>query len=179
MCLPAALGAPALLTGATGSAVLSGAGLAMQAFGSYRQAQAAQAQANYNAAVAQNNAQVAEWQAQDAQRRGEEEAQAVRRNADQLKGRQRVTMAARGLDLTEGTAQELQDQTDFFGLTDVATTRNNAAREAWGRRVQGSNFQAEAGMNRATARQIRPGMAAASTLLSGAGQVADRWYSRG
>lgn len=157
--------------------MLMAAGLGAQVFGSYQQAQAQRAQASYNARVAENNAVTAEYQAQDAKRRGDEEAAAIRRNADMLKGSQRASMAAKGLDLAEGTAQELQDQTDFFSMVDQTTARNNAAKDAWAARVQGANFRSSAAASRATARSISPVGAGFTTLLSGAGTVADKWYT--
>lgn len=156
--------------------ILMGAGLALGAYGTYQQADASRNMANYNAQVADNNAKTAEYAAQDAIRRGDEEAAAIRRNADMLKGSQRASMAARGLDLAEGTAQELQDQTDFFSFADQATARTNAQREAWAARNQGANYRSEAGMQRATARGINPMLSAGASLLGGAGQVASRWY---
>lgn len=145
------------------------------AYGAYTQASAAKQQARYASQVAANNAQVAEWQAQDAIKRGEEDAQRVQREAAQLKGRQRVAMAVNGLDLTAGTAQELQDQTDFFGQQDAATARNNGRRGAWGARVQGANFQAESIAQANKARSISPGFAAATSLLGSASSVSDKW----
>jgi len=134
MCLPA-------LTIA--SAVLSG-------FGAYGQAKAANAQADYNASVADNNAKMATYQAEDAQRRGEEEAINKNRQTAQLRGEQRATMAARGLDLTYGTPQSLIDQTDYFGQVDTNTLRDNAAREAFARRTDASNYTASASAARAS-----------------------------
>lgn len=163
-------------TAATLATVGSLATVGMAGMSAYQQASAQKQMANYNAQVANNNAQVAEWQAQDAQRRGEEEAQKVRRNADILKGSQRASMAAKGLDLAEGTAQELQDQTDFFSLTDQGTARSNAAKEAWAKRAQGANFQGEASMQRATARSINPLMSAGTSMMTSAAAVSDRWF---
>ena len=157
---------------------LMGAGVAVSAYGAYQQGQSQKAMAGYNAQVAANNATMAEYAAQDASRRGEEEVAAIRRNADMLKGSQRASMAARGLDLAEGTAAELQDQSDFFALTDINTARNNARREAWSIRNQGANYTSEANMQRATARSINPLMSAGATLLTGAGHVAGRWYQK-
>jgi hypothetical protein len=134
--------------------------------------------ANYNAKVADNNAQTAEYQAQDALRRGDQEAHAIRRDADRLKGTQRATMAARGVDLASGTAAELQDQTDFFSLTDQSTARHNAAKDAWSIRVGATNYRNEATMQRATAKSISPGFAAAGSLLTSGSQVASRWYPK-
>lgn len=124
--------------------------------------------------VGRNNQIMAEYAAQDAVKRGEEDAIKVRQRADQIKGAQRASMAARGLDLGVGTAAELQDQTDFFGQQDVATTRSNAARDAWSLRTQGTNARAHGD---AAAQQSN--LSAFSTLLGGASQVASKWNTYG
>lgn len=165
----AAAGAAAASTAAAGlttaqmvSLGLSAAGTAMTAIGAMNNASAAQQ-------VARNNAKIAEVQAADAERRGEREATELQRRVAATKSAQRVSLAAKGLDLSYGTAADLQDQTDFFGESDVATTRTNTRKEAWARRSQSANFQAEA-------LSSRPWLAGGSTLLAGAGQVASRWY---
>lgn len=142
---------------------LSAAGTAASAMGAYQQSKVA-------GDVAARNAQMAELQAQDAERRGEREAMELQRRVAATKSSQRVSLAAKGLDLTYGTAADLQDQTDFFGASDVATTRMNARKEAFARRGQSANFQAEA-------LSSRPWMTAGGTLLAGGGQVADKWYT--
>lgn len=135
----------------------------MQAYGQYQQGRAAEQ-------VGRNNQIMSEYAAQDAQARGEEEAMAVRRKGDQLRGAQRSRMAASGIDLGVGTAAEIQDQTDFFAEQDIATTRTNAKREAWALRTQGAQALAQ---GRFAAQQGR--LAAFSTILSGAGQVSSKW----
>ena len=142
---------------------LSAAGAATSAIGAYQQAKVA-------GEVAARNAKLADLQAEDALRRGENEAAELRRRVAATKSAQRVSLAARGLDLTYGTAADLQDQTDFFGELDVATVRTNARKEAWSRRAQSTNFQAEA-------LSQRPWLSAGNTLLGGAGKVADKWYA--
>jgi hypothetical protein len=117
-------------------------------------------------AVAENNARIAEFGAKEAVRRGEEEAMAVRRRGAALKSSQRVALAARGVDLGEGTAQELQDQTDFFTAVDSATTRQNAQNEAWARRQQAGQYAAQAA-------STSPFLDA----LQAAAPVAGKWYS--
>jgi len=144
---------------------LSAAGVGMSAVSAYNQSQTAQDMANRNAAIA-------DQQAEDAIRRGEKDAMEVQRKNAAFKSSQRVGLAAKGLDLAYGTAADLQDQTDFFGASDVATTRTNARKEAWARESQSSNFQAEA-------LSQRPWLASGSTMLAGAGSVADRWYRYG
>jgi hypothetical protein len=129
-----------------------------------------QNQASAMEQVARNNRQMADYQAQDAQRRGEEEAQAAQRRARGLLGTQRSMMAARGLDLTAGTPAELQMQTEMFGEQDVATSRLNAAREAWAVRADAANQSANA---RIQARAMR--MSGAGSLLGAGAAVADKW----
>ena len=121
-------------------------------------------------AVASNNAKTADINAQSALAAGERDAQAVQRRASGIEGAQRARMAANGLDITSGTAASLIDQTDFFAAQDVATARNNAKKQAFNFQAQGAGYQAQAD-------GYSPLMAAGSTMLTGAGQVADRWYS--
>lgn len=121
--------------------------------------------------TAKNNAKMAEVAAQDAQVRGEEEAAAVQRKGASLKSAQRVSLAAKGLDLTYGTAADMQDQTDFFTQSDAATTRTNAGRDAWNQRARG-----QAMLQQGRADALNSQYQAAGSLLGGAGQVADKWY---
>lgn len=137
------------------------------AYGSYQQGQVAKQ-------VGRNNQIMAEYAAQDAIKRGEEDAIKVQQRGAQIKGAQRSRMAAAGLDLGVGTAQELQDQTDFFAASDVATTRSNAARSAWSARASGDQAMA---MGRNEAAQGN--LSAFSTLLGGASQVSSKWKPRG
>lgn len=124
--------------------------------------------------IARNNQIMADYAATDAVRRGDEEAAALRRKGAQMKGAQRSRAAAAGLDLSEGTVAELQDQVDFFSEQDQRTSRDNAAREAWGLRQQGMNYRAQGD---AAAQQGN--LAALGTVLSGASQVAGKWYPSG
>lgn len=120
-------------------------------------------------AIAEANAATAEQNAQDALARGEKDAQAVRRQGQQVVGAQRAAYSARGLDISEGTPADVIDQTDFFGQSDAATARTNARREARTYRAQGSNFQAEAGT-------LNPWLQGGSALLGASGNVASKWY---
>jgi len=145
------------------AAAVVGAGIS--AYGMVQQGKTAQQ-------IANNNAKMAEYAAQDAQKRGEEDAMAAQRKAAALKSSQRVALAANGLDLSYGTAADLQDQTDFFGQADAATARTNASREAWRLRAGGEQDRAAGAAARSNAN-----MQAAGTLISAAGSVASKWYS--
>ncbi len=146
------------LAATVGSTVLS-------ASSAYQQGQVAKA-------TARNNAQMAEYAAQDAAKRGEEEAAAVQRKGAGLKSAQRVSLASKGLDLAYGTAADLQNQTDFFTQSDVATTRDNARREAWNQRARGQGM-----LTQGKADALNAMYQAGGSLIGGAGQVADKWYT--
>lgn len=151
---------------ATIALIATAASTVVGAYGQYQQGQAANDAAKYNA-------KMSEYAAQDAQRRGEEEAAAIQRKAASLKSSQRASQAAKGLDVSYGTAGDLQDQTDFFGQMDASTARSNAAQQAWNYRAQGTLARAE---GRSAAYQGMLG--ATGTLLSGAGQVASKWPTK-
>lgn len=126
-------------------------------------------QAAIQSKIAANNAKVSEYQAQSALAAGERDAQAVARKGSQLEGAQRARMAASGLDISDGTPAALLDQTNFFTQQDVATTRDNAKKAAWAAQAQASGYQAQAGYS--------PLLASSGSMLTGAGQVADKWYT--
>lgn len=145
-------------------AALSVASGAMSAIGQIQQGKVA-------AQVGRNNQIAADYAATDALRRGEEQAQKVRRDAEATKSAQRVTLAANGLDLNSGTALDLQDQTDFFGQLDVNTARTNAKNEAANARYSGAMARAQG-----DASQRQAGIGAFGTILGTGAQVSSKWY---
>jgi hypothetical protein len=151
-------------------------GAVTSAAGAYNKSQADKSAYGLQAQTAADNAQMAEWQAQDATRRGEKAEQVVRGKTAQLKSTQRASMAARGLDVNQGSAADIQADTDYMGEIDALTTRDNAARAAWGYRVQESNYKTQSGMLKIRQESENPWMAAAPTLISGATGVAKSWY---
>lgn len=143
----------------------------------YMAVDAQQQQASYQAKVAQNNAQVAAWQAADAESRGNVAAAETRRKYAAMVGSQTARLAANGLDISSGSANATLQDTAYFGAVDENTVRTNAAREAWGYRVQQNNFANSAAASQAHADAADPLLSAGLTMLGKAGSVADRWYS--
>lgn len=154
------------------------AGMVSNAFGAYNQSKATQQAYDYQAAVNRNNAQIAEWQARDAITRGQKAEQAQRLKTAQLKSSQRASFAARGVSLAEGSAANILQDTDFMGNVDALTIRDNAAREAWGHRVQAGNYAADADALSARAASESPAGKAFTSLLTSGGAVASSWYNR-
>lgn len=164
------------LTVASIAATVIGAGVS--AYGQMQAGKAAQSAANYQAAVASNNKIIADRAAADALKRGETAESQHRQQVAALKGRQRAVMAGNGVVVDQGSALDITTDTAGQGEFEALTIRSNAEREAYNHKVQGMGFQADAGlltMRGDSAAQA--GMTgAASSLLSGAGAVAGKWY---
>lgn len=153
------------------------AGAVMSAYSSYQSSQANKAAANAQGQVQANNAQMAEYQAEDAITRGDQAAQAQGMRTNRLKGTQRAALASNGVDLGVGSALQIQTDTDYFGQVDKTTITDNAAREAWGYRAQGANFDANASILRGRANAENPTLAAGTSLLGSATRVAPSWFA--
>lgn len=174
MCIQAIV-APIAAFAAQNATLLSLAGAGMSAIGTYQQAQGAKAAAKYEASVASANAKVAEFKAQDAIDRGQRDAETLGRQIAATRGKQKAAIAANGMDLSSGSAQSILAATDFYGNQDQQTLASNTNREAWGNRVQGANYQAEASMQRAKASSISPFTSMATSLLTSAGSLSSKW----
>lgn len=136
-------------------------------------------QANYQALVAENNAKIAQQQRADALNRGEIEAQNAMREQAKLIGQQRASLAANGVDVTQGSAVDILASTKFLGAQDVATIQSNAAREAWGYTVESGNYQAQSTLDKWRSSIINPG---AQGALAGVGSLltsASSYYGGG
>ena len=124
-------------------------------------------------AVAQGNADRAQMLAADAMARGDKQAMLARQRGGQVESAQRAALSARGLDLSEGTPNNILGQTDFFTQSDEATARTNGRREAASDIAQSRSFQGQADA-------VNPGLQIAGSLLGSGSSVADKWaaYTR-
>lgn len=143
---------------------LQSAGMGSSAFGAFNQA-------SLQKRLAEQNAQMAEMAAQDALYQGQIAAHQSQRQHAQLKGSQRASLAANGVELSEGSALNLLTDSDFMKQQDTAMIQLNAARLAWGYRTQGLNYRRQAAFS-------NPLGAGLGSLLGSAGQVAPHWYDR-
>lgn len=139
-------------------------------------ASAQRATLQYQQAVAQGNALLAEQQAIDARSQGTYAEMDLRQRARQVKGAQRAAFAASGVALNEGSPVQIAASTDAMRDADIATIRNNAARQAWGYTVQGGNYGARGRALGAAADAVSPLASGASSLLGSASGVASKWY---
>ena len=150
-------------------------GTVTSAIGQSRQAAAQRQQAAYQARVAENNAITANRLADDSLQRGQIEEQRSRQQTRALQGRQVAALTASGVDVASGSALDIVSDTAAVGEIDALTIRDNAAREAWQRRVQAQDFTNQGALFNAEA-AASSGLAPVGTLLTGIGGIADRWW---
>ena len=97
---------------------------------------------------------------------GDTAADWQRVKAGQAIGTQRSVQAANGIDVNSGSSALIQDDTAMLGELDALTIQNNAAREAYGYRVQAQQDISNAGQT------VRNGKTAATgSILGGLGKA--------
>jgi hypothetical protein len=148
------------------------------------QQQAAESQAH----LSDYNAAVADLQAKDSEERGAIEANRFRARTRALVGEERTGFAAGNVDVGFGSAVDVQADAAFLGELDALTVRTNAAREAWGYRVEATDqrnrgeIQRKEGANAAAAgkeRQKALNWGAAGTAFSSGASLLEARYGFG
>lgn len=129
-------------------------------------ADAQRAQGEFQRDQSNLNARLAERQAQEAIEQGRADAGTARRKSNAQAASQKVAAAAMGLDISEGSPAEAIDQTRAVGAVDEMNIKTNAWREAWGYRVQASNYRMEGDMAK-----IAGDGAAKQTMIAGGMQA--------
>lgn len=94
--------------------------------------QAQKSQQRWQQMISNENREMANLLAEDSIRRGKKRATQISKNARVLIGAQRAAFAAQGIDISEGTALAIQEETAAFAAEDALAIKNNAWREAWG-----------------------------------------------
>lgn len=162
-------GPPDWLGAAHGPAAIVGAVAAgISALGTVMQGQAASGQAAYQAQVARNNEIIAERNAQDTEKRGVVAEDALRQRTAALLGRQRAELAGQGTELDSGSPLDIQMDTAGLGELDALTLRGSYAREAYGNRVQGQNYEAQARLADSRTSTLGSWLSAGGSVLGGA-----------
>ena len=171
MCEPATL---ALLgTGAS----LVGAGVG--AYSAISQGTAQKNSADFQAAVDKNNAVIAGYNADIAEQSQSQKTQAIERDGSLRLSAQRAALGASGVDVDTGSGGNVQSATVEDTQRAAATSQYQGELTGYGYRTQEQNLTDQAavttatGANAATAGAISAG----SSILSGAGQVASKWYA--
>lgn len=141
-------------------------------------ASAAQAQAVYQAQVARQNQELMNRQAADAEQRGRVAEENRRRMTAQQIGQQTAGLAAQGTDFT-GTETDILGDTKAAGELDAQTIRANAAREAYGYKIQAAGYGNTSTLEttRAANSTYTPNyLGAGASLLAGASSLGEKWW---
>ena len=156
-----------------GGLVIQGVQAIRAAQAAKREGQAGQRVAEAQADLADYNAAVADVQAKDALERGAEEQSRFLVGVRGMIGTQRTGFAAGNIDVSSGSAVDVQADTAYLGALDAATIKTNAAREAWGLGMQGEDLRRRAEIARKEGVMVAAtGRAnATSAYLGGAGSL--------
>lgn len=152
-------------------------GVGMSTVGAFASAAMQQAALRSQARLAEINARISDASARAEVAASNRQQTMIRLKGANVKGAQRAGMAAGGIDLSSPSAQATLTSTDVITEADAITAEANGVRAAWGHRIEAGNQRRAAAGARAQAAGISPGLAAATSLISGAGQVASSWYS--
>lgn len=146
---------------ATGALVaVAGGGLAMQAYGQYKQSEA-------DAEAMDSQADAADLEANELLRRADINAEGGKREGEDIKAGQLSSYIASGVDISEGTPLDVLEDTNEKVMRQIEYDLETASFQAEQAR-RGAEFTREAADNTATAGKI----AAAGTIISGAASIA-------
>lgn len=152
-------------------------GVVAQSIAAYKTGQATKKAYTFQSGVAKANAQLDEYQAENALERGAITKNNIWQKGAQQVGTQQAEMAARGLDISQGSPLDIMTATQFFTNANAAQAGDQAANEAWALRMAAATQTSNAQMLQDRADVENPGQAAGTTLLTGLGKVAASWYS--
>lgn len=156
---------------------VQGASALMSALGAARDSESKKQSLEYQAAIAEMNARIANIQAEDAIDRGKEDADRNRRGTTNTKSSIKAALGSSGFRSDSGDAVNLLVSADVIGLAEEGIILDNAEKEAWSRRVQASNFEADSSVLNARAKAENPALAGATSLLGSGLSVAGKWYA--
>lgn len=140
--------------------------IGMALVGGLMQAKGAQESGAYQSDLLGQNAAFKRRAADETIFAGDTSADWQRVRTGQAVGTQRTAQAGNGIDVNSGSAAQLQDDTAMIGELDALTIQNNAAREAYGYRVQ-----AEQDLQNAKQIKKNAKSAAMGSILGGLGSA--------
>ncbi len=134
--------------------------------GSMMQAKGQTQNADFQSGMMKQNATFKNQTADETVIAGNTSADWQRVRTGQAIGTQRSVQAANGIDVNSGSSAQLQDDTAMIGELDALTIQNNAAREAYGYRIQAKQDMLNAGQT------VQNGKTAAmGSILGGLGSA--------
>jgi hypothetical protein len=157
------------------SGTLMAVSMGVNALGAYGQAKTNKANLKYQSEVAANNAVIAQDQATLAEVNGQSQVAQHELSSNAFYGGQRANLAASGVDLGQGSPNDVLTSTKLLSKLDANTIQDNALREAWGFKTQRNNYTAESAQLKANSDAISPTKSAVMSLLGSAQQANNAW----
>lgn len=155
---------------------IQGGGVGAEAIGGFYTAKAQKYALKGQAAIDEANARMSELSAKTTLLSGQRAEQNVRLQTAALKATQRNNIAANGFDLGSDSARAILNTTDILGEVDANAVAFDAISQAWGYRMEGTNYSNKALTARSQASAISPWSQAGTTLLTGGSKVAANKY---
>lgn len=171
------MASPTAVAGAgIGTTILGGA---IQAKGAEQKAAAQSQMYTYQAGIADLNRRIALDNRDYAIYSGGEEAKRYGMKSAQAAGSIKAKQGASGVDVGSGSSVDVQKAQKQVSDLDTATIRNNAARKAYGYQVEAESDSMQTEMYQAASKNsLEAGnIAAASSLISTASSVSDKWLA--
>lgn len=128
-----------------------------------------------SADVADLNARLSKMSAKSTLRQGQREEQAARIDNRNIRDKQTTGYAGNNIALDSETAIRVMTSTEVLGEIDANTINANAARAAWGYRMEGVQYENEARSARAASSGISPFGQAATSLINSAGDISQNY----
>ena len=131
------------------------AGTTLGAIGSYQSGKAQAAAYDYQAKVARENQRIANNNAAMERQAGLEEARRQRISTLQAIGKQKVALAANGVDVGYGTSLDIIEDTSMLGELDALMIEYDSEKKARNYEIEAANFANEANLASFSARNAR------------------------
>lgn len=153
------------------------AGGLLGAAGAKQSAQAESEMYQYKAGIALANKKIEEQNADYAFKVGEQEAGRFGIKTRQNIGSIRAAQSGSGLDVNTGSAVQVRESAHDLAAMDMATIRQNAARQAYGYKVKAWEAGQEATLYGMAASKAKTAgnINVLSSLISGASSVSSKW----
>lgn len=153
--------------------VMAAIGTAVSVSGQMQQASAQKASANYQSEVAASNQQQATQNAQFTAASGQEQAAQQEMKTRAQVGAIAAGEASSGVDVNSPTSTDVRTSQGELGQLDAQTIKSNAARQAYGYEVEGTQFGNQAAAETATGQnaEMAGEFGASGGLLSGVGNA--------
>lgn len=130
--------------------------------------------ARYGAQVAQQNKALVREAAEDAIAQGQDQQRQLGREVAGRVGAQEARMAGNNIDITQGSAARVIEDTKMIGREDSEALAENIRRQVKSQQIDAWSFESESRARRSEASQARTAsmFSVGSTLLGGAMQYA-------